>query len=137
MAALVLPDAVQLVRDGLLADPDVTALVSTRVLSQLPASPTYPCVIVYRFGGVPPVREWLDQARLQLDCWATDDVNASLVARTVRAAAHNLEGYTHPTLGCIAGVDDAEGPRWGEDDTSVTYTGTPRYLVTLLVSTHP
>jgi hypothetical protein len=135
--AIVLPDAVQLVRDGLLADITVTSLVSTRVLSQLPSSPTYPLVVIYRFGGVPPVREWVDQARLQFDCWAADDVTASQVARTVRAAVHNLEGYSNPTLGSVSGVDDVEGPRWGIEDTSVPATGTARYVLTLTVYTHP
>jgi hypothetical protein len=135
--AIILPDAVQLVRDGLLADVTVTGLVDTRVLSQLPSSPTYPCVVIYRFGGKPPVREWVDQAQLQIDCWATDDIAASLVARTVRAAVHNLEGYSNPTLGSISGVDDVEGPRWGIEDTSVPLTTTPRYVLTVAVYTHP
>jgi hypothetical protein len=90
------------------ADATVTALVAGRVSTELPASPTYPLVTLREVTGAELVRyKNLDEARIQVDCWADTRTAAASLARAVRGV---IEART------------VIRPRWLPD----TITGTPK-----------
>lgn len=110
------PDAERLVADHLRAASAVTAIVGSRVSTELPPQPTFPAVTLTRTGGVPSVPGYLDGPRLELAAWGTTKAQAQTLARAVEAAMLALVG-TH-TLGVVTLViESGEGLRWDPDDT--------------------
>jgi len=83
------------VRDHLLADPDVSELVSTRIYpGALPQAAIYPAI---RYQRVDTVRvyskagyEGDSRPRLQIDCWAETYLEAKRLADAVRTA---MDGF--------------------------------------------
>lgn len=122
MAVRTLPDAELLVTGYLRAHTDVAALVGTRVSTELPPEPVFPCVTLTRVGGVPSLPNYLDGPRIEIVCWGVTKGSAHLVARTVEGAMLQIPG-THP-LGTVTGVvGDGLGLRWAPDEPDAQ----PRY----------
>ena len=126
--------------------PDAEAAVSKairdagfRAYSSIPKKPTWPLFVVQRLGGQPPVRQYLDEARIQVDAWggaSGDGVPVPVskgdlhdIAQEARVAIFNLEGTTvhDPVDAFISGVDDALGLSWLPDPV----TGRDRYIFSL------
>lgn len=129
----VLPDVPKLTRDWLLTQSALTSLVGTRISTRSPSTVVYPYVTLQRIGGVPPIRQRLDSARIQVDCWADTEGSASRVARVARAALHLMEGYTTADAACV-GVDDDLGLSWLPDTTRTPPT--PRFLFGVVIRAH-
>lgn len=92
--------AIQVIRNALVADAGVTALVGLRVAPLLSAQDTtLPAITLQRISLVPQNHLTgdgdLDAARVQLDAWATTYAEARAVADACRtclqAANHQLE----------------------------------------------
>lgn len=81
-------DPVSAVRAFLVSRSEVTAVVGSRISTQLPTNPVWPAIRLNLLssttvGGEAPR---LDRALFQIDCFATDAPSAQALARTVRAA---------------------------------------------------
>jgi hypothetical protein len=126
-----LPDAELLATTYLRTVPEITTLVGSRVGTTLPAEPQFPYLVVRRYGGLPPVRGHLDQARLQVDAWGRTKQEARYLAATAQAALHAMPQATHSGA-VVTGVDDDLGLTWQPDPD----TDTPRYLVGLALYVH-
>lgn len=124
LPAPVLPDAVVIVRAFLLTCPEITALVSSRIYSQSPATPTYPYITVQRIGGG-QTEHRIDSASLQVDCWGATESSASQVARTTRAALLSAWNYVH-TSGVLLATTEELGLSWQPD--TVRTPPQPRFL---------
>lgn len=98
--AEVLPDAEVIAVAWAKADPDLTALLSGRVATRLPADPTFPFLRVFRVTGGREDNVPIDGALLQWDAFAAahagssrpDHAAASDVARTLVAKASEFSG---------------------------------------------
>ena len=87
----------------LLADSGLSALVSTRVHpGSLPQDSALPAVVVNRISGAPQYDDkgetGLNEARIQLDCWAGTYSLAKLVARAVIARLSAFDGAVGTTV---------------------------------------
>jgi len=130
--------------------PDAEAVVSgwlrshvtdlnLRVYSSIPKKPTYPLATVWRIGGTPVIRQYLDCARIDVSIWggAGGDVipvsksEIADIAAECRATLMDLEGeIVHdPVDAFVSGVDDALGLTWLPDPV----TGRDRYIFSVLV----
>lgn len=95
MPTTLLPDLVAVTIQALSAQPSLTALVSTRVYDRLPATPTWPLLVVNTvdegetpFAGI---------ARVQVDVWgagptSTDEEATRTIARTLVSVSRDLRG---------------------------------------------
>lgn len=115
MTIQLVPDAEAIVSSFLRGRSEVTALVASRVYTEIPNSPTFPLVRIYRFGGAPLTSYPLhvDQALLQIDCFGGTKSQARTLAETVRAvlveaAATTLSGgvVTAATFGPLTYLPD-------------------------------
>jgi hypothetical protein len=131
MPLRLLPDAELLVVNRLRAAADITAIVGTRVYTEIPATPTFPLLRINRVGGIPEIRQHLDVARIQIDAWATSKFQARRLAATAQAALHSLVG-AHAE-GVVTAVEDDLGLTWSPDDA----TGTARYVFGCALWLHP
>lgn len=132
----VLPDAEAVVYGWLTTHASVTAL-TTAISRRVPANPTWPALTYKRVGGVPVERRWIDQARIQIAAWGTPitgEAEASLLARTTRAAMHDLEGQLVADA-WVAAVDDDTALTWLPDDSRDPTI--PRFTFGVLVTLHP
>lgn len=104
------------------AAPSVTALVAGRVSTELPASPTYPLVTLREVTGSELVRYLnLDEARIQVDCWADTRSAAAALARVVRGAVEAAQGVATAS-GFVTEARTIIRPRWLPD----VITGSPK-----------
>jgi hypothetical protein len=81
----------------LLATSGISSLVSTRVYpGAVPQGSAMPAMVVNTITGAPIYADegevGLDQARMQIDCWATTYAGAKLLAREVRESLSGFEG---------------------------------------------
>ena len=130
----VLPDVPKLTRAWLLTQTDLTSLVGQRVTTRSPGPPiVYPYVTLQRIGGIPSIRQRLDTARIQVDCWAETEGTASRVARVARACLHLMEGYTTAEA-VVTAVEDDLGLSWLPDTTRKPET--PRFIFGVAISAH-
>lgn len=128
-----LPDSESLMVAWARANPEITALVGSRVGTRLPKEPTFPYLTVFRVGGPPDGVEGgaIDEALLQWDCYGDkktrvpDYAAASLLARTLVEQVEINEGGRVGTVGAILGMTVVNGPRRQEEPT----TGWARYIV--------
>lgn len=129
-----LPDPVELTRLGLVAQPAVTAFVAARVHDRIPSSPVYPLIRLDLISDDEERDPSLGFARVQAGCWGTgagpnDTAAAQQLARTIRAAARDLQGtYAAGVIvSCSPGlIVPAPDPT----------TGRARFLVDLFLITH-
>lgn len=119
------PDPLSLLVPAVRAVPPLTLIISTRVSTKLPTAPVYPLIVLSRVGG--RSGDWSEPARVQFDCWAETEGQASLLARTLVAEHRNLRG-TYPG-GRIVLTSVVSGPLPQPDLVS----GRPREIVDLLV----
>jgi hypothetical protein len=129
-----LPDVVDLAITGLAAQPSITALVSSRVYSRIPGTPTWPLLVVSTVDEGEAGDPGLGESRVQVDCWGAGngpgyDQQARLLARTVRAVARDLVG-SYVGKGSITGC--APGLIVPAPDGD---TGRARFIVDLLLTT--
>lgn len=134
MVLRLLPDTEALLIEYLLAHASVAALVGSRVSTELPASPTFPCLTMTLVSGSEIVRQHFDESLVQLSAWADTKVSASLLIRTARAAMLEAPDAEHDR-GVVTAVRTLVAPRWFPDDSVVPPR--PRYLSDLGVFVHP
>jgi hypothetical protein len=134
MPVSLLPDALALTREALLAQSSLTALVGTRIYDRIPGTPTWPLLVLTVIDEVE--LEWhTGQPRVQVDVWgagstATDAANALTIARTVRSVTRDLRGsWTAGDISNAAPSTIVPAP----DQT----TGRARYVIDLLLETNP
>lgn len=105
-------------------------VVSQRVYSSLPSSPTYPLVTFARLGGIPADERKLDRARIQIEAWGNSKSEARAGAEAARKAVHLSEGTAVPQFaGFITRVEDELGLMFLPDPP----TGRDRYLFAVAV----
>lgn len=129
------PDVEALTCNYLRRRTDIAALVGLRVYTALPPDPQWPLITITRIGGGPDAWPYrLDQARLQIDCWADTKAQAHDLARTAQTALWAMPDVSHAT-GTVTHVAP-DGPfLWLPDDTYPTPK--PRYLFGVTVTVHP
>ncbi len=123
-----LPDAEVLVVAFLADHPDLIPLHDGAVATHLPAE--RPAIRVTRLPGPTNAPEE-DTPELQVECWAADQDEASVLARSVVAVSPDLKG-DHDE-GVVAGVEVTLGPTYQPDPD----TEEPRYLLRLGLLTYP
>lgn len=134
MVLRLLPDTEALTVAYLTSHASVAALVGSRVSTELPAEPIFPCLTVALITGTEVVREHFDQALVQALAWADTKVAANLLIRTARAALLAMPDADHDR-GVVTAVRTLVGPRWFPDD-SVS-PPQPRYHADFGVWLHP
>lgn len=127
-----LPDVPKLARAWLLDQNEVTSLVGTRVSTRTKG--VFPEVVLQRIGGIPSIRQRLDSARIQVDCYGNTEGEASRVARVTRTALHLMAGYVTDDAVCT-GVDDDLGLAWLPDTTRKPETA--RFLFGVVIHARP
>ena len=121
----VLPDVETLSVQALSAQASVTALVGSRIYAVTPDVLTLPLIRVTKVAERFTDEEGSEDATVQLDCIASTDADASLLARTVVAARKDLAG--HYAAGWVALVGIGSGPIPAHDTEAERY----RYVVDL------
>lgn len=101
---IVLPDIIAATVTYLNTVSEVTALVANRIGSRLPADDVWPAVRLDPVPGFAPLEYRLDTTRTQIQCFATTDLAAMTVARTVRAAVVAMGGWRDPGVICVTDV---------------------------------
>lgn len=123
---------IEAVVNAVLAEAEISAF------SELPKEPAYPLIVTERLGGVSPVPEAIDDARVQLTSWGASKSSAWSTVVAARKAIYSVQGTRvswpsddDPTALCfIAGVRDESVGLWLPDQR----TGKPRYLTTLRIT---
>jgi hypothetical protein len=133
-----LPNAASLISQALRATPEVAALIGDRVYTEIPKDPTWPLIRVTRFGGVPVTTTplWLDEARIQIDCWGGTKWQAWQAAETARAALTTLPGV-HTVAGQRAVVTGITLGSFAEDADPSYTPARPRCRFDVTVHLHP
>lgn len=135
MPLALLPDVVALAITALRAQTAVTALVSQRVYSRIPASPTWPLLVVSTVDEGEAGEPIVGASRVQVDCWgggngADYDQQARALGRTVRSVTRDLVGsYTGGSI--VACSPELMIPAPDSD------TGRARFIVDLSITTAP
>lgn len=119
------------------AQPELAALVSTRVYSKLPAAKVWPAVRVARTAGG-PIEEtggYLHDPLFQLDVFADDEATAERVMSTLAAVvAARLVGTHTVNTATVTVTSAVVGPiHEGWDDTAETVA---RHRSSLRLTTH-
>ena len=119
------------------AQPELAALVSTRVYSKLPAAKVWPAVRVARTAGG-PIEEtggYLHDPLFQLDVFADDEATAERVMSTLAAVvAARLVGTRTVNTATVTVTSAVVGPiHEGWDDTAETVA---RHRSSLRLTTH-
>lgn len=110
------------------------ALPGVTLGTSLPAdlAEALPFLMLRRSGGVPVLRYRLDEARIDVEAWATSREAAQDLAQQARAAIHDLPGWNDQAAVVLA-VDDEAGLMWLPDpDTDLA-----RWLFVLRVLLRP
>lgn len=132
MPVRLLPSTEALVASYLRASSDVTALIGTRIGTELYAG-TAGAVWLSLVTGSEQVRNHLITSVVDVRSYGGSKADADLLARTVHAVMHDMPG-TRPT-GVVTGVDTLTIPAWSPDDGFEP--ARPRYLATYAVTVHP
>lgn len=111
MPLQVLPDALVVVREAMLAQTAITSsAVGTRIHWQVPETTTYPIWVLSLVDDIELRPETLD-VRVQVDVWgdgdtAQDLADAKASAAVLRASARDLNGdwAAGKIRGCVAGL---------------------------------
>lgn len=135
MPTQLLPDVVAVIRQALLAQSSITALVSTRIYDRIPAMPTWPLLVVTTVDEDEVEGPENLQGRIQIDCWGqsgneTHTAEARLIARTVRSVSRDLAGtWTGGKVRAAVAQIALPSPD--------PITGRARFIVDLLVELNP
>lgn len=112
---MLLPDSLRLVTSFLRAQTELTAVVSDRVYTVIPAEKTWPMVRVTAFGGDTPHTRpwWIDQPIFQLDAFGGPQKQARDLANLCRSllaeriiGVHTEGTVTDVTVGGLADIPD-------------------------------
>jgi hypothetical protein len=87
----------------LLGESGVAAIVTTRIFpGSRPQGSALPAIVLNRISGGPEYADdgevGLEQARIQIDCWAATYGEAKLLARAVTACLSAVEGTVGATV---------------------------------------
>lgn len=132
MAVRLLPSAEVLLVAYLKASPDVTALVGTRIGTQLYAG-TDPAIWLSLVTGSERVRNHLVAPVLDVRSYGGTKGQADVLARTVHAVLHDMPG-SH-AQGVVTDVATLTLPSWLPDDGFDPPR--PRYVGTYALTVHP
>lgn len=135
MSVTLLPDIERILSTYLRSRSEVTALVSTRVYTEIPKDPTFPLVRLTRVGGSPVTSTplWVDEPLVQFDVWGGPKVLAREIAETIRSVLAEARLTAHAD----ASIDDVTfgAFQWLPDDTYEP--AKPRYSFDALITVHP
>lgn len=132
MPVRLLPSTEALVVAYLRASTDVTALIGTRIGTELYAG-TGGAVWLSHVTGSEQVRNHLITSIVDIRSYGGSKGDADLLARTVHAVMHDLPGVR--PAGVVTGVEALTIPSWSPDDGFDPPR--PRYLATYAVTVHP
>jgi hypothetical protein len=109
----------------LLADSGLAAIVGTRVFpGSRPQGSALPAVVMNRISGGPLYADdgevGLEQARIQIDCWAESYGEAKLLARAVTACLSAFDGTVGATTFEFIELENERDLREGGSD-AATY----------------
>jgi hypothetical protein len=111
----VFPDDELALLQYLRAVPDLTALIDgDKILTELPASPAYPYVLIQRAGGQVAVWQAVDEPALQVDVVGGTKFVCKQIMRTVRAAILAI-GNDVVDEGVLSSATEEVGPQWLPD----------------------
>lgn len=140
MATAVQPDVELAVVNFARAYPSLTnatngspAGLGATVGTELPASPTWPFVVVQLADSAMTWPGWVARVRLQVDVYADTKKKARDAAFTFIAAFFDLTGVHNGAV--LSGPDLLSGPRYIPDP--VTTPARPHYIVDLTITAHP
>jgi hypothetical protein len=104
----------------------LTALVSTRISTQLPANPTFPSLRLQRVGGTPN-RFGIDHPIIQFDCYGTTQQTAQAVYEKTFKAVIELP-YVAPDQGAevFTSADPSTPLNWLPDTSMQDAQGKPQ-----------
>jgi uncharacterized protein DUF3168 len=131
---LTLPvDVEWLLHDYLVAQPELAALVGTRVSTALPQTPVYPLVLITRVGGTLRDQGYLDRPLVFVEAWAAPGKHGDAVAvmATVRALLRGDRLNGSYPKGKVSGADEIAGPRYQRDPP----TNAERFVLTVQLFT--
>lgn len=130
MPTPLLPDATVIARQALLAQAPLTALVVQRVYFAIPATPTFPLVVLTLVDD-DELRPEALTARVQADVWGAGGdtqsvIDTKTIAATIRSVARDLVGTwaAGSIFNAVAGITISQ-----PDDK----TGRSRHIVDLLL----
>lgn len=128
-------NAVLASREYLLTVPEVTAIVGTRIGTEI--NTTRPCLRIRQITSSEYVRGRLQGALLQFDAYADTIGTARLLIDTTYAAMLGLEGST--ARGVVTGVTHERGPDQTADPVLTNSQGDPLpdWQMDLRVFVHP
>lgn len=132
MAVRMLPSTEALVASYLRSSADVTALIGTRIGTELYAG-TGAAVWLSLVTGSEQFRNHLISAVIDVRSYGGSKADADLLARTVHAVIHDMPG-AHAT-GVVTGVETLTIPAWLPDEGFEP--ARPRYLASYSVTAHP
>lgn len=123
-----LPDAEVLMIDWLVGHDDLAPIHEGRVGTDL--DPERPAIRVTR-APQPAADPDEDHPSLQIECWATTQDEASILARSIIACIPDIEG--RHAEGVVSGWEVSAGPFYAPDPD----TDAPRYLLGIDLLTYP
>lgn len=107
--------------------------------SSFPGKEKLPVGLVQRWGGNPPMIEWIDRPRLQLEAWASQKSYAYDAIEAMRVALAEARGNVYNFGGgdvrnaVVNNVSIDLGITWQPD----TLTTTDRYILGMAMVLHP
>lgn len=133
MPVRLLPDVEALVREYLAGHASVSALVGSRVSTELPSG-TGQALTILLVTGEEIVRDHLDEQIVQLSAWGGTKAEANLLVRTAWAVLLAAPDSDH-ARGVVTHVRTVAPPRWLPDDSLTPVR--PRYVTDMGVFAHP
>ncbi len=140
MTVTLMPDVEYVLRDFLLAQPEVTAITTQIHKAQLPSAVTWPAVKLTRIVGVSIIEtpQQFDESRVQVDVFGGPQRTANRLAETIRAViARGMTNYQHADGTITYGYSD---PPIYQPDTTITGDQggpRPRYIVDVTMTSRP
>jgi hypothetical protein len=133
---VVLPDAPLAVIQYLRQRTEVTTLVpAARITTAIPPKNVqYPLILVQRAGGQPLVKEFIDEAAIQISVLGGSQYDCSQVMRTVSAAMVAIANDKVDAGVLVSGFVEV-GSQWIPDTTTVPPLS--RFIARFAVLLHP
>lgn len=131
---VLLPYIEKLLVDFLLAQPEIEALVSDRVYTELPESKAFPLVRIHQFGTLPARNpRWLETSTVQIEAYGGTKNTAHTIAQTCAGVMQARLQGSHDE-GVVTGVTFTGFA----DISDETFTpAKPRWLFVAQVTAHP
>jgi len=128
------PDAVLALMQYLRLRTELMALIaSDHIVTEIPASPTYPYVVVQEGGGT-GIWPAIDEPALQVDTVGGTKAACSLIARTVRACIWSISSDVVPAGTLCSGFDQM---RMAYIPDQIPTPPLPRFVARYSVLMHP